>query len=682
MKATAGVLLMALASFSLANAETTSPIAKVLEMIGDLQTKIIGEGEASQKIYEEFSEWCEEQSKSLSFEIKTGKAEVEALTATIEEETATIGSLTTKIEELSGAIATDERDLKAATEIRAEENAVFVAEEKDLSGIIDTLTRAIGILEKEMAKGGAAMLQMKNVQNVAQALTVMVQASALNAADADRLTALAQTSSKDGDDDMGAPAGAVYEHQEGGIIATMTDLLDKAQAQLDAARKKETTNLNNFEMIQQSLEDQIKNANSQLEKAKKALAASGEKKATAEGDLAVTTKDLNSDIKTLADTHHDCMTKATDFEAETKSRGEELAAMAEAKKILVEATGGAAKLSYGLSQVSFLQLTSGSGEEIKVVRFVRALGKKHKSTQLMQLAARIASAVRFGAGSGADPFAKVKGLIADMITKLEEEGEADATHEAYCDKEIAESDAKHADKTAEIDKLTTSIDSMSTKSAKLKEEVAALQKALADLAKSQSEMDKLRSEEKALYETNKAEMEKGLEGVKLALKVLTEYYASEGKSHAANEGAGGGIIDLLEVVESDFSKGLAEMIATEESAQAAYETETKENEIDKANKDQDVKYKTKESTDLDKAVAEATSDKENVQAELDAVNEYLAKLHEECDEKVEPYEETKRRREAEIAGLKEALEILSGDAVLLQRSSRHLRGVVQPHVHA
>merc|ERR1740121_3426557 len=191
----------------------------------------------------------------------------------------------------------------------------------------------------------------------------------------------------------------------------------------------------------------------------------------------------------------------------------------------------------------------------------------------------------------------------------------------------------------------------------------------------------MRSDEHALYVTNKADMEKGLDGIKLALKILTEYYAKSDKAHAAADGAGGGIIGLLEVVESDFSKGLAEMIATEDSSQAAYEQETKENEIDKANKDQDVKYKTKESKDLDKAVAEDSSDRATVQTELDAVNEYLAKLHEECDEKVVPYDERKRRREEEIAGLKEALEILSGEAVLIQQKAQRglLRGV---HSHA
>merc|ERR1719235_3115506 len=135
---------------------------------------------------------------------------------------------------------------------------------------------------------------------------------------------------------------------------------------------------------------------------------------------------------------------------------------------------------------------------------------------------------------------------------------------------------------------------MTAKSAKLKEEVATLEKELSALAKAQAEMDKIRAEEKGAFDKNSAEMKKGVEGVKLALKVLREYYAKDGKSHGSADGAGAGIIGLLEVCESDFSKGLAEMIATEEAAVSEYDKETKENEITKATKEQDVKYKTKE----------------------------------------------------------------------------------------
>merc|ERR1712179_734901 len=205
---------------------------------------------------------------------------------------------------------------------------------------------------------------------------------------------------------------------------------------------------------------------------------------------------------------------------------------------------------------------------------------------------------------------------------------------------------------------------MSTRSAKLKEEVAALQKALADLMSAQAAMDKLREEESEAFKKNRAELEQGLEGVKLALKVLSDYYDSDA-SHNAAEGAGTSIIGLLEVVESDLAKELAEVIATEEMAAATYEKETKENTIDKAAKEQDVKYKTKEADELDAAVAEATADKTGVEAELAPVLKYLATLEDRCIAKAETYEEKKAKREAEIAGLKEALSILEGQSVFL-----------------
>merc|ERR1719440_1329493 len=194
---------------------------------------------------------------------------------------------------------------------------------------------------------------------------------------------------------------------------------------------------------------------------------------------------------------------------------------------------------------------------------------------------------------------------------------------------------------------------MNAKSANLKEQVAALQKQLAELASSQAEMDKIRSDEKALYGTNSAEMKQGIEGVQKALSVLKNYYASEGKSHAAAEGAGAGIIGLLEVVESDFTKGLAEMEVAESTAAADYDKVTKENEISRTMKGQDVKYKTKEAAGLDKSASETSSDLQSTQAELDVVVEYLGKLANMCVAKAEPYAEKKARREAEIAGLKE-----------------------------
>merc|ERR1719171_1885159 len=110
-------------------------------MLADLESKIIKEGEEAQKTYDEFSEWCEDRSKNVGFEIKTGKAEIGDLKAQIEKETSTIAALSTKVEELSGSIASNEADLAAATKIRNEEAADFAAEEKETSTIAALSTK-------------------------------------------------------------------------------------------------------------------------------------------------------------------------------------------------------------------------------------------------------------------------------------------------------------------------------------------------------------------------------------------------------------------------------------------------------------------------------------------------------------------------------------------------------------
>lgn len=206
--------------------------------------------------------------------------------------------------------------------------------------------------------------------------------------------------------------------------------------------------------------------------------------------------------------------------------------------------------------------------------------------------------------------------------------------------------------------------------------MASLQKALAELAKSTADLTSIRMEEKALYDKNKPEMESGLRAIKLGLTMLREYY-SQDTAHSKAQGSATNIIGLLEVVESDFARTLAEMSATEASAQAEYDQVTKENEIEKAAKEQAVRYKEREGKQLDVAVLEAKSNKEGVQAELAAILDYNTHLMKMCVEKAETYSERSGRRQAEIAGLKEALSILEGEAVLLQRhvGGQHRHGL-------
>jgi len=700
MKAFQAALLLGTCVAAFGEQVHTNPLGKVVDLLEELTAKITKDGEVEAKAYAEYMEWCDDVSKNGKFAIETAAAQKEKLEAKIGELTSSISVSESKIGDLAGSIGTGEAELKNATLIREKEAGDFAASEAELMDVIDTLTRAISILEKEMAKNPAALAQVDttHLASTLQALSAVLDAAAFSSNDQKKLVAFVQSQQTTEDDDaaFGAPAATVYKTQSGGIVDVLEDMKEKAESQLADLRKAEVNAKHNFEMLKQSLEDQLAADTKDMGDEKADKAAAEEAKATAEGELDATGKDLASSKQELATAQSTCIQVAADHEATLASRAVELKAIAEAKKILKETSPGAVSQTYSFAQVSLESSTGVSLQthadlaKSEVITMVKQLARKHHSAALAQLASRLAAVMRYGAADGEDPFAKVKGLIVDMISKLEKEAGAEATEKAYCDEQMAKTEAKKSELEEDVAKLTAKIDQALSKSAQLKDEVKELESELAALAKEQAEMDKIRQETHADYGTAKADLELGLNGVRQALSILRDYYGTGGAAmlqdgaglsalmqqpakpeiHSSAQGAGDSIIGILEVVESDFATNLAKEEAAEEDAQAEYEKITQENSVTKTLKDQDVKYKTQEAKSLDKSIADMTGDRETESTELAAVLEYYARIKDRCIAKPETYEERKRRREAEIQGLKEALTVLEDETAFVQRKRR------------
>merc|ERR1719263_323035 len=328
---------------------------------------------------------------------------------------------------------------------------------------------------------------------------------------------------------LGAPAAAVYKTHSTSIVDVLEDLKEKAEGELADLRKAETNAQHNYDMLKQSLLDQKAADEKDLADEKGAKAAAEEEKATAEGDLAVTVKALAEAEDALAAAQTTCMQVAADHDATVKARAEELEAIATAKKILVETSAGAVEQTYSLLQVSSgSKMTSRTDlANAEGVDIIKRLARQHHSAALAQLASKITAVLRFGAASGDDPFAKVKGLIQELIDRLVAEAAAEAEEKENCDSEMAKTEEKKGELEDDIAKLTAKIDKAAATSAKLKEEVKQLQAELVELAKQQPEMDKIRAEQHEAYLTAKADLELGLEGVRKALEVLRNYYGSK-----------------------------------------------------------------------------------------------------------------------------------------------------------
>jgi len=676
-----------------------NPVSKVVELMSQLQDRMIKKGAASQEIYNEFAAWCTKRQQDFSLELKSDQHEKKDLEAQVVDDESKKKTEDMKGDDEAEDIAVSDADLSKATKLREKEATDFAKEEKELLEVVSMLKRAKDVVAKELG-GGASMLQLKSAKSLTEALSVMVRAAIVSSTDADKLAGLVQLNDEDTDDDdnTAAPAVASYEKSSGGVLNMLKELLERAESELEQLRAKEEKALADYNLLKQSLKQEITYSEDDKSIANKEESEAKEEQSIDEGDLGMTVKDVEADVKDLGDLRRVCIQKVEEFTSMHKSRDEELKALAEAKKIIVSKTGSASSSTYGeeepasLIQVrasgrmstkvqsAAMRMAAKSAVTSDVVHRLKKLALKHKSTELAQLVSRMKATLRSGAEAGEDPFAKVVGMISDMIQQLEEEASADADKKQYCDKELGDASKKKADRADTVDDLLTKIDQMLARSKHLKKQVVKVEAFLAKTATAQSEMDKLRQEEHAEFLSEKSELDQGLDGIRSALKVLNDYYGGGDKGHKADSSAAGNILSLLETVESDFSKSLAELQGSEEISQADYEKETQDNSVLKSAREAEVKAKTKEFTSLDKGVADLKSDLSGVESELNAVSDYLAKLKGECVfDKVESYAEQKEQREAEIAGLKDALTTLEKETAFFQVSSQKRRQRRQQH---
>ena len=114
---------------------------------------------------------------------------------------------------------------------------------------IDTLTRAITVLERVMQKNPAALVQVDtaNLSGVFQALSAVLDAAAFSSTDVKKSSALVQSKRNDDMDEMdvGAPAPKAYKTHSTSIVEVLEDLKNKVEGELNDAHRVETDTQHN-----------------------------------------------------------------------------------------------------------------------------------------------------------------------------------------------------------------------------------------------------------------------------------------------------------------------------------------------------------------------------------------------------------------------------------------------------
>merc|ERR1712216_211278 len=182
-------------------------------------------------------------------------------------------------------------------------------------------------------------------------------------------------------------------------------------------------------------------------------------------------------------------------------------------------------------------------------------------------------------------------------------------------------------------------------------------------------------------ETNAATVKDAQEAqtaVAQALTVLQEFYSKAAEATAllqqepppsfdtpyqGMQSENGGVVGMLEVIQSDFARLEADTKASEATSQKEYDTFMSDSKIDKESKETDVEHKTAKKEGEEKALGTAQEDLEGTQKELTAALAYFDKLKPSCVDSDVSYEDRVAARKKEIESLQEALKILNGESI-------------------
>ena len=676
--------------------QKVNPVQKVISLLEKMQTETQEEGKAEAAAYDKFACFCKDTADAKLHSITKGKEHIATLTAEIEALATDISALASETASTREEKASTEATMEAEAAQRASEFAVFQSDDNDLQGAIDELERAINKLEgSKMGMMGAKVLFQKStkaaLKKLASAKDVKATPKQLKA-----IYALMQE---------GNPGDAhAFEFQSNKHIAVLKELLKTYKKTQFERQTEEEGTKSAFNMAQQARANQCKAFQTTIDKNEQIQADKEQEKSAKEADKTQTQADVDADQTFLDELTKECEDKAKAWDERSRIRSNELTAVAEALGLLKEGVQGNYNANKKLvlatqkvtpskveeqddvededdEDVSFLQRRdSTKAARRQAVKFLKEQAKVINSPALSALVMKMKE----------DHFKKVRGMIRDMVARLEDEAAAEASQKQWCDDNMSAAISQRDSEQAKIESEAARILQDESMIAKLTEEIADLGSNIADLYKALNEQTQLREEDHADNVKTLADAKAGLEALNGALSVLEKFYndpsgfvqtayepfkaagsGSDGKTvsdlapgtfEGAYEGKqqqSKGVLGMLNVIKSDFER----TISTTEEAESDAETEFQdfksatETDISEKKSDKSSKEGEKENTNAD--LVEANDAKADAVGLKGEANEELEKLKPSCVSTGSSYDEKVARRKQEIEALKEATKILT-----------------------
>jgi len=273
---------------------------------------------------------------------------------------------------------------------------------------------------------------------------------------------------------------------------------------------------------------------------------------------------------------------------------------------------------------------------------------------------------------------KVKEMIDKMLVELKKEQQEEVDSKAYCTKELNLNEKTTYSKNELRKDLEEKVDQLSTLIKRLEAEIGEAKVRIASAAVEIKKAGQNRELENADYQRTVADQRATQSILQKALQKLKDFYVKNmGKavgtllqrgvqeppvkfnSYKTNAGSSP-VLGLIEQILEDSVALEKEALTAEMAAQTGYENFVMDSNNLIKTLQQAVTDKTKNIASANGDIAQASSDLENTNGELEALKAYEADLHSQCDFTLKNFGIRQKARLEEMESIKEAKAILSG----------------------
>jgi len=675
-----------------------------------MQAQVTAEGKKEEDLFEKFMCYCKNGAGDLEASISAAEAKIGADGTALEEAEAQSAQLTKDLAEHKANRADAKEASAKATALREKEAATYAKDSSDLKTNIAAVGKAVSALEAGAA--GGSFLQT----NTAARLRQMTVDMDMSEVDREALTAFLSQ-------------GSGYAPQSGeitGILKQMKDTMEKDLADITAT---ENQAIKDYDALMAAKAKEIATNTQAIETKSERLGQVNVDIVNLKEELDDTAKALKADKKFLANLGKSCDTKKAEWEERSKTRAEELVALADTIKILND-DDALELFKKTLPSSSFLQVkVSAAAMRQQALKVLRAAGTRKDPRMDMVMLALTGKTKSFD---------KVLTMIDEMVTLLGKEQGDDDDKKAYCEANLdkAEDELKALENS--ISDLEKAIETDKDSIAKLASEIEALIAGIKALDKSVAEATAQRKAENAEYKETMAADKAAKELIGIAKNRMMKFYnpdlykaapkielsreqriavnmGSEEAPTVAPSGIAGtgvtyfaqvsahstaddkeapppppetwgayqkkgqetnGVTAMMDLLIADLDKEMQTMGVDEKNAQEEYETFISDSQEKRALDSKSVADKEGMKAAAEARVQKLGAEHKATTKEAMGTATTIKDLHLECDWLVGAYEARKEARAGEVDSLKKAKAVLSGaDYSLLQASrTKQLRG--------